>query len=86
MSKKQFISNIIDHVKNYNPGLRSDGKILCYIIAMSEKFEEIYGEVQDTDSTVWKIMFITMKDQDGHKIFVKGKKRDVRKMFDYCFE
>jgi hypothetical protein len=27
-----------------------------------------------------------MKDKDGHKKYVKGRKRDVKKMFDYSFE
>lgn len=86
MSKKQTITNIIAHINEHNPGLPKDAKILCGMIAVSEFFDEIIGEVQDTEATMWKIMFITMKDKDGHKKYVKGKKRDVRKMFDYCFE
>lgn len=84
MSKKIFIENIISHVNDHNPGLPINAKILCSIIAVSAFFEEIIGEVQDTDDSVWQIMFITVKYKDGYKKYVKGKKKDVRKMFDYC--
>jgi len=86
MSKKQTIATIINHINEHNPGLPNDAKILCGMIAVSEFFDEIVGEIDEKESAMWKIMFITMKDKDGHKKYVKGRKRDVKKMFDYSFE
>jgi DNA polymerase II small subunit/DNA polymerase delta subunit B len=86
MSKKDSINTLISAIHEMNPGLPKHAKILCRMVSVSEFFDEIVGEVDDTDMTVWKVMFISLPTNNGHTEFVRGKRKKVRKMFDLSLD